>query len=199
MAKLRYIQRTHDGRGAVFATGTPITNSVSDMYTMQRYLGYEHMDELNLLEFDNWVKMFSEVTEEFEVEANGIGYRLRRRLSRYYNLPELSLLFSDIADLYFTPEDDKRIPHKVNYINCTVPASESLRKYIEELAVRAEEVKSGSVARTEDNMLKITTDGRKAALDMRLVNPEEPDNPNSKLNTCVENVFRIWSERDKLT
>lgn len=199
MAKLRYIQRTHDGRGAVFATGTPITNSVSDMYTMQRYLGYEHMDELNLLEFDNWVKMFSEVTEEFEVEANGIGYRLRRRLSRYYNLPELSLLFSDIADLYFTPEDDRRIPHKVNYINCTVPASDSLRKYIEELAVRAEDVKSGSVARTEDNMLKITTDGRKAALDMRLVNPDEPDNPGSKLNTCVENVFRIWSERDKLT
>lgn len=150
--------------GVLFLQQEPlITNSVSDMYTMQRYLGYEHMDELNLLEFDNWVKMFSEVTEEFEVEANGIGYRLRRRLSRYYNLPELSLLFSDIADLYFTPEDDKRIPHKVNYINCTVPASESLRKYIEELAVRAEAVKSGSVARTEDNMLKITTDGRKAS------------------------------------
>ena len=200
MAKLRYIQRTHGGRGAVFATGTPITNSVSDMYTMQRYLGYGHMDELNLLEFDNWVKMFSEVTEEFEVEANGVGYRLRRRLSRYYNLPELSLLFSDIADLYFNVADEeKKLPQTVNCVNCTVPASESLRNYIEELAARAEQVKQGTIPRTEDNMLKITTDGRKAALDMRLVDPNAADDPNSKLNTCVENVLRIWKEHEKLT
>lgn len=200
MAKLRFIQRTHGGRGAVFATGTPITNSVSDMYTMQRYLGYAHMDELNLLEFDNWVKMFSEVTEEFEVEANGVGYRLRRRLSRYYNLPELSLLFSDIADLYFNaPDEEKKLPQTVSCVNCTVPASESLRSYIAELASRAELVKQGAVPRTEDNMLKITTDGRKAALDMRLVDENAPDDPKSKLNTCVENVFRIWSEHDKLT
>ncbi len=200
MAKIRFIQRTHGGRGAVFATGTPITNSVSDMYTLQRYLGYEHMDELNLLEFDNWVKMFSEVTEEFEVEANGVGYRLRRRLSKYYNLPELSLLFSDIADLYFNSEDEaKKLPQTVDCINCTVPASESLRKYIEELASRADLVKLGAVPRTEDNMLKITTDGRKAALDMRLVDPDAEDDPNSKLNNCVKNVFKIWSEHEKLT
>ncbi|MBR3299673.1 MAG: DEAD/DEAH box helicase family protein [Clostridia bacterium] len=200
MAKIRFIQRTHGGRGAVFATGTPITNSVSDMYTLQRYLGYEHMDELNLLEFDNWVKMFSEVTEEFEVEANGVGYRLRRRLSKYYNLPELSLLFSDIADLYFNSEDEaKKLPQSVDCINCIVPASESLRKYIEELANRAEIVKQGAVPRTEDNMLKITTDGRKAALDMRLVDPDAEDDPDSKLNSCVKNVFKIWSEHEKLT
>ncbi len=200
MAKLRYVQRTHGGRGAVFATGTPITNSVSDMYTMQRYLGYGHMDELNLLEFDNWVKMFSEVTEEFEVEANGVGYRLRRRLSRYYNLPELSLLFSDIADLYFNVADEeKKLPQNVECVNCTVPASDALRHYIEALASRAEQVKQGTVPRTEDNMLKITTDGRKAALDMRLVDPEAADDPNSKLNTCVENVFKIWKEHEKLT
>ena len=200
MAKLRFVQRTHGGRGAVFATGTPITNSVSDMYTMQRYLGYGHMDELNLLEFDNWVKMFSEITEEFEVEANGVGYRLRRRLSRYYNLPELSLLFSDIADLYFNaPDEDKKLPQTVNCFNCTVPASESLRNYISTLAQRAELVKQGAVPRTEDNMLKITTDGRKAALDMRLVDDSAPDDPNSKLNTCVGNVFKIWKEHEKLT
>ena len=199
MAKIRFIQRTHKGRGAVFATGTPITNSVSDMYTMQRYLGYELMDELNLLEFDNWVKMFSEVTEEFEVEANGVGYTQRRRLSRYYNLPELSLLFSDIADLYFATDDGKKLPQTVDYVNCAVPASPALRKYIEHLADRAEAVKSGTVPRTEDNMLKITTDGRKAALDMRLVDPTLPDDPQSKLNTCVANVFKIWSDDDKLT
>lgn len=200
MAKIRFIQRTHGGRGAVFATGTPITNSVSDMYTLQRYLGYEHMDELNLLEFDNWVKMFSEVTEEFEVEANGVGFRLRRRLSKYYNLPELSLLFSDIADLYFNSEDEaKKLPQTVDCINCIVPASDSLRSYIEELATRADLVKMGAVPRTEDNMLKITTDGRKAALDMRLVDPDAEDDPNSKLNNCVQNVFKIWSEHEKLT
>lgn len=200
MAKIRFVQRTHGGRGAVFATGTPITNSVSDLYTMQRYLGYEHMDEMNLLEFDNWVKMFSEVTEEFEVEANGVGYRLRRRLSRYYNLPELSLLFSDIADLYFNIEDEeKKLPQNVECINCIVPASDGLRNYIEQLAERAEQVKLGVVPRTEDNMLKITTDGRKAALDMRLVDPDAPDGKTSKLNTCVENVFKIWTEHEKLT
>lgn len=199
MAKIRYIQRTHNGRGAVFATGTPITNSVSDLYTMQRYLGYEHMEELNLLEFDNWIKMFSEVTEEFEVEANGVGYRLRSRLSKYYNLPELSLLFSDIADLYFTNNEDKKLPQNIETENCRVDASPALRKYIEELAHRAEEVKSGNVPRTEDNMLKITTDGRKAALDMRLVDKEAEDDPNSKLNSCVERVFGIWRDNDKLT
>lgn len=198
MAKIRFVQRTHGGRGAVFATGTPITNSVSDMYTMQRYLDYSHLEELNLLEFDNWVKMFSQVTEEFEVEANGVGYRLRKRLSRYYNLPELSLLFSDIADLHFD-NNDSQAPQSVQYINSTVPATEALRDYINELAERADRVKSGLVPRTEDNMLKITTDGRKAALDMRLVDRDAPDNPESKLNTCVKNVYKIWKDSSKLT
>lgn len=199
MAKVRYIQRTHGGRGAVFATGTPITNSVSDLYTLQRYLDYEHLEELNLLEFDNWVKMFSEVTEEFEVEANGIGYRLRSRLSKYYNLPELSLLISNIADLYYTANYDKKIPQHVEIVNCTVSASPALRAYIETLADRAESVKSGVVPRTVDNMLKITTDGRKAALDMRLVDPDLPDDADSKLNQCVRNVFEIWNKNSKLT
>lgn len=199
MAKLRYIQRNNDGRGAVFATGTPITNSVSDLYTMQRYLGYERMESLNLLEFDNWIKMFSEVTEEFEVEANGVGYRLRKRLSRYYNLPELSLLFSDIADMYFPIDSDKKLPTDVETVNCIVQASVALREYIADLATRAERVKAGEVPRTEDNMLKITTDGRKAALDMRLVDPNAVDEPNSKLNACVSNVFDIWKDNDKLT
>lgn len=193
LAKVRFIQRTHNGRGAVFATGTPITNSVSDLYTMLLYLAHERLEEMNLVEFDNWVKLFSEVTEEFEVEANGIGYRLRRRLSRYHNLPELSLLLSEIADLHFTRDDEKKLPTNVNYVNCTVPASKALRDYINELADRAEAVKSGLVPRTEDNMLKITTDGRKAALDMRLVDPKAEDLPTSKLNTCVEKVFGIWS------
>ncbi len=193
MAKVRYIQRTHGGRGVVFATGTPITNSVSDLYTMLLYLAYERLEEMNLLEFDNWVKLFSEVTEEFEVEANGIGYRLRRRLSRYHNLPELSLLLSDIADLHFSRDDEQKLPSSINYINCTVPASDALRRYIAELAKRADTVKAGLVPRTEDNMLKITTDGRKAALDMRLVDPSAQDIPDSKLNACVKNVFEIWS------
>lgn len=199
MAKLRFIQRNNDGRGAVFATGTPITNSVSDLYTMQRYLGYERMESLNLLEFDNWVKMFSEVTEELEIEANGSAYRLRKRLSRYYNLPELSLLFSDIADMYFPNDADKKLPSEVETINCIVNSSDALREYIGELANRAEHVKSGDVARTEDNMLKITTDGRKAALDMRLVDSDAADEPNSKLNTCVRNVFDIWRDNERLT
>ncbi len=199
MAKVRFIQRTHDGRGAVFATGTPITNSVSDLYTILLYLAYERLSEMNLVEFDNWVKLFSEVTEEFEVEANGVGYRLRRRLSRYHNLPELSLLLSEIADLHFSSDDGHKLPASVNYVNCTVPASPALRKYISELAERAGRVKSGMVARTEDNMLKITTDGRKAALDMRLVDPTAEDSPGSKLNTCVRKVFEIWSGDSTVT
>ncbi|MBR3460084.1 MAG: DEAD/DEAH box helicase family protein [Clostridia bacterium] len=199
MAKVRFIQRTHGGRGVVFATGTPITNSVSDLYTMLLYLAHERLDEMNLVEFDNWVKLFSEVTEEFEVEANGVGYRLRRRLSRYHNLPELSLLLSEIADLHFMSDDEQKLPSNVRYVNCTVPASNELRKYISELAERAERVKSGIVARTEDNMLKITTDGRKAALDMRLVEPDAPDLPYSKLNTCVNRVFEIWSGNSTVT
>ena len=199
MAKVRFIQRTHDGRGVVFATGTPITNSVSDLYTMLLYLAYERLTEMNLVEFDNWVKLFSEVTEEFEVEANGVGYRLRRRLSRYHNLPELSLLLSDIADLHFSKDEEQKLPSNVNYVNCTVPASQALRNYIQELADRAETVKSGMIPRTEDNMLKITTDGRKAALDMRLVDPHAEDSPDSKLNTCVRKVFEIWSGNPTVT
>ena len=199
MAKIRYVQRHNDGRGAVFATGTPITNSVSDLYTMQRYLGFDRMDRLNLAEFDNWVKMFSEVTEEFEVEANGVGYRLRKRLSRYYNLPELSLMFSEIADMYFPVSDDRKLPTDIQTVNCIVESGKALRDYIGELADRAEKVKTGQVPRTEDNMLKITTDGRKAALDMRLVDPNAADEPGSKLNNCVRNVYSIWSENEKLT
>ncbi len=199
MAKVRFIQRTHDGRGVVFATGTPITNSVSDLYTMLLYLAYDRMSAMNLTEFDNWVKLFSEVTEEFEVEADGVGYRLRRRLSRYHNLPELSLLLSEIADLHFSRDDEQKLPSNVNYVNCTVPASPALRAYIAELAERADKVKSGLVARTEDNMLKITTDGRKAALDMRLVDPSAPDLPTSKLNTCIQKVFEIWSGNETVT
>ncbi|MBO4384795.1 MAG: DEAD/DEAH box helicase family protein [Clostridia bacterium] len=199
MAKVRYIQRSHNGRGAVFATGTPITNSVSDLYTMLLYLAYERLYEMNLVEFDNWVKLFSEVTEEFEVEANGVGYRLRRRLSRYHNLPELSLLLSEIADLHFSRDDEQKLPANVSYINCTVPASHALREYIGELAARADLVKAGMVARTDDNMLKITTDGRKAALDMRLVDPNAEDSPDSKLNTCVRKVFEIWRDNPAVT
>ena len=199
MAKIRYVQRHNDGRGAVFATGTPITNSVSDLYTMQRYLGFDRMDRLNLAEFDNWVKMFSEVTEEFEVEANGVGYRLRKRLSRYYNLPELSLMFSEIADMYFPVSDDRKLPTDIQTVNCIVESGKALRDYIGELADRAERVKTGQVPRTEDNMLKITTDGRKAALDMRLVDPNAADEQGSKLNNCVRNVYSIWSENEKLT
>lgn len=199
MAKVRFIQRTHEGRGVVFATGTPITNSVSDLYTMLLYLAYERLSAMNLVEFDNWVKLFSEVTEEFEVEANGVGYRLRRRLSRYHNLPELSLLLSDIADLHFTSDEEQKLPSNVNYVNCTVPASQALRNYISELADRADKVKSGLVQRTEDNMLKITTDGRKAALDMRLVDPHAEDLPSSKVNTCARKVFEIWSANPAVT
>lgn len=199
LAKVRYIQRTHDGRGIVFATGTPITNSVSDLYTILLYLAYERLYEMNLVEFDNWIKLFSEVTEEFEVEANGVGYRLRRRLSRYHNLPELSLLLSEIADLHFTGDERGKLPASVKYVNCTVPASPALRKYIAELAERAGRVKAGLVARTEDNMLKITTDGRKAALDMRLVDPNAEDSPGSKLNTCVRKVYEIWANDSTVT
>lgn len=199
LAKVRFTQRSHNGRGVVFATGTPITNSVSDLYTMLLYLAHERLEEMNLLEFDNWVKLFSEVTEEFEVEANGVGYRLRRRLSKYHNLPELSLLLSDIADLHFTGDDEQHLPTNIHYCNCIVPATDALRKYIAELALRAERVKSGIVPRTEDNMLKITTDGRKAALDMRLVDPCAEDSPSSKLNTCVDNVYKIWSSVSTIT
>ncbi len=128
-----------------------------------------------------------------------MGYRLRKRLSKYYNLPELSLLFSDIADMYFPTSNDRKLPTNIETVNCIVDSSKALRDYISELAERAERVKAGNVLRTEDNMLKITTDGRKAALDMRLVDPNAIDEPESKLNNCVKNVFTIWQENDRLT
>lgn len=199
LTKIRLVQRNNNGRGVVFATGTPVTNSVSDIYTIQKYLGYEILENLNLAEFDNWIKMFSEITEEFEVEANGVEYRLRKRLSKYYNLPELSLMLADIADMYFTSGDDSKLPSYVETVNCIVQSGDALKDYIAQLAERADKVKAGVIPRTEDNMLKITTDGRKAALDMRLVDSDAADESNSKLNYCVKNVTSIWESTERLT
>jgi N12 class adenine-specific DNA methylase/uncharacterized coiled-coil protein SlyX len=199
-AKCRYLDELTGGRGVIFATGTPISNSMTEMYTMQRYLQYETLRKNGLQHFDCWASTFGETVTAIELAPEGTGYRAKTRFARFYNLPELMAMFKEIADIKTADMLDLPVP-KANYHNVAVKPSEFQRDMVAELSERAEKVRNRMVEPYEDNMLKITNDGRKLALDQRLMSPMLPDHEDSKVNACVENVFRLWQENSdkKLT
>lgn len=197
--KVRCVQKQNNGRGAVFATGTPITNSVTDIFVMQQYLQSGELALLDLNNFDAWIGMFAEKQTEFEVDVDTSSYRLATRFARFHNLPELTLLLGAIADFHDT-SGSRELPEFRGYTDIMVPRSPSLSHYLKNISVRADKVRSRQVDRKEDNMLLITTDGRKAALDIRLIDPDEPFTNMSKVAKCAEQVYRIWYQgQDKGT
>ena len=193
LEKVRYTSMT--GRGCVFATGTPITNSISDAYTMQKYLQYNDLKALGLRSFDSWIGMFAEAKTDFEIDVDTSGYRMCRRLRSFHNLPELTAMFS-VAAHYHKTDGRRDIPDFAGHEDCTIEKSEALAQYLKDISERAETVRRGEIDRKTDNMLKITTDGRKAALDIRLVVPEAGEQLKSKVRFCAENVYSIWREND---
>ncbi|MDJ0306733.1 MAG: SNF2-related protein [Dehalobacter sp.] len=199
-AKCRYLDGLTEGRGVIFATGTPISNSITEMYTMQRYLQYEVLRRNGLQHFDCWASTFGETVTAIELAPEGTGYRAKTRFARFYNLPELMNMFKEVADIKTADMLNLPVP-KANYRNVAVKPSEFQQDMVADLADRAERVRNRMVEPNEDNMLKITNDGRKLALDQRLANPMLPDHKESKVNACVENIFRLWQEHQdkKLT
>ena len=196
MDKVHIVQRQNDGKGVVFATGTPITNSVTDAYIMQTYLQSGELAGVDLQNFDSWVGMFAEKKQEFEIDVDTSNFRIATRLSKFHNLPELTSLLSSVAD--FHTVDNDGLPFFEGYITSTISKSDDFKRYLNDISNRAELVRNGSVPRTKDNMLMITTDGRKAALDLRLVKGHYKFIYNSKVRRCAENVFDIYFKtRDK--
>ena len=192
-AKCRYLDELTEGRGVVFATGTPISNSMTEMYTMQRYLQYEALRQQGLQHFDCWASTFGETVTAIELAPEGTGYRAKTRFARFYNLPELMSMFKEVADIKTADMLDLPVP-KANYRNVAVKPSKFQQDMVAELGERAEKVRNRKVEPYEDNMLKITNDGRKLALDQRLMNPMLPDHEESKVNACLDNIFRFWQD-----
>lgn len=191
--KCRYFDEITGGRGTVFATGTPISNSMVELYTIQRYLQYSTLAKNNLQHFDAWASTFGETVTAIELTPEGTGYRAKTRFARFYNLPELMAMFKEVADIKTADMLELPVP-KANFHNVAVKPSEIQTDMVASLSERAERVRSGMVDATVDNMLKITNDGRKLALDQRLMNAMLPDHEGSKLNACVENVYQTWKE-----
>ena len=191
--KCRYLDEVTGGKGIVFATGTPISNSMTEMYTMQRYLQYDALKEKGLSHFDAWASTFGETITTIELAPEGTGYRAKTRFAKFYNLPELVSMFREVADVQTADMLKLPVPD-VEYHNEVIKPSDFQREMVKSFADRAERVRSGLVDATEDNMLKITNDGRKLALDQRLQDDMLPDDPTSKVNACVENIYRIWQE-----
>ena len=189
--KCRYLDELTGGRGVVFATGTPISNTMVEMYTMQKYLQYHALEEHGLLNFDAWASTFGETVTAIELAPEGTGYRAKTRFSRFYNLPELMSMFKEVADIQTADMLKLPVP-KANSHNIVLKPSEQQKEMVAALGERAEKVRNGKVDSTEDNMLLITNDGRKLALDQRLLNPLLPDSDTSKINACADNVFEIW-------
>ena len=189
--KCRYLDELTGGRGVVFATGTPISNTMVEMYTMQKYLQYHTLEEHGLLNFDAWASTFGETVTAIELAPEGTGYRAKTRFSRFYNLPELMSMFKEVADIRTADMLNLPVP-KANYHNIVLKPSEQQKEMVAALGQRAEKVRNRMVDSTEDNMLLITNDGRKLALDQRLLNPLLPDSDTSKINACVGDVFDIW-------
>ena len=199
-AKCRYMDEITGGKGVIFATGTPVSNSMTELYTMQRYLQYDTLKRKGLAHFDCWASTFGETVTAIELAPEGTGYRARTRFAKFFNLPELMAMFKETADI--KTADQLHLPTPTpHFENISVKPSEYQQEMIQALSERAAQVHSGSVDPKVDNMLKITSDGRKLGLDQRLINPLLPDDPGSKVNACVQNVFRIWREgqADKLT
>ena len=198
--KCRYMDELTGNRGIVFATGTPISNSMTEMYTMQRYLQYDALCSHGLQHFDAWASTFGETITAMELAPEGTGYRARTRFAKFFNLPELMNLFREAADIKTADQLNLPTPTPVYHTEVTQPTALQ-QQMVQELSERAAKVHSGAIAPTEDNMLKITSDGRKLGLDQRVINPDLPDDPNSKVNLCVNNIHRIWQDgqAEKLT
>ena len=191
--KCRYMDEITGGKGVVFATGTPVSNSMTELYTVMRYLQYGTLQQKGLTHFDCWASTFGETTTAIELAPEGTGYRARTRFAKFFNLPELMSMFKEVADIKTSDQLDLPVP-EADFETVVVQPSEIQKEMVASLSERAAKVHSGSVDPSVDNMLKITSDGRKIGLDQRLMNPLLPDDPGSKLNACVNNVFRIWEE-----
>ena len=199
-AKCRYMDEITGSRGVIFATGTPVSNSMTELYTMQRYLQYDRLQELGMAHFDCWASRFGETVTALELAPEGTGYRARTRFSKFFNLPELMNLFKEIADI--KTADQLHLPTpQVEYHNIVAQPTEQQQEMVKALSERASLVHSGTVDPSQDNMLKITSDGRKLGLDQRIINQMLPDEPGTKVNQCVDNIMQIWrdGEADKLT
>ena len=194
--KCRYLDEITGNRGVVFATGTPISNSMAELFTMQRYLQRETLEQHGLSSFDAWASTFGETVTAVELAPEGTGYRTKTRFSKFYNLPELMSMFKQVADVQTADMLNLPVPKLVGGkpINVALPPSPQQKQMVADLADRAEEIRAGNVDPTEDNMLKVTNDGRKLALDQRLIDPNLPENPNDKVHACAENVYRIWND-----
>lgn len=194
--KCRYLDEITGSRGVVFATGTPISNSMAELFTMQRYLQRETLEQHGLSSFDAWASTFGETVTAVELAPEGTGYRTKTRFSKFYNLPELMSMFKQVADVQTADMLNLPVPKLVGGkpINVALPPSPQQKQMVADLADRAEEIRAGNVDPTEDNMLKVTNDGRKLALDQRLIDPNLPENPNDKVHACAENVYRIWND-----
>ena len=195
--KCRYMDEMTNGKGVVFATGTPISNSMTELYTMQRYLQYDELKGRGLEHFDAWASTFGETENTFELSPEGTGYRQKTRFSKFYNLPELMSMFKEVADIKTADMLELPVP-EANFEVIKTEPSEEQKAILESISERADAVRNNVVDPTVDNMLKITNDGKKLALDQRLINPLLPDNPDSKVNVCVNNVYAIWDKtKDK--
>ena len=199
-AKCRYMDEITGNRGVIFATGTPVSNSMTELYTMQRYLQYDRLQELNMTHFDCWASRFGETVTALELAPEGTGYRARTRFSKFFNLPELMNLFKEVADIKTADQLNLPTP-EVEYHNIVAQPTEHQQEMVKTLSERASLVHSGTVDPSQDNMLKITSDGRKLGLDQRIVNQMLPDEPGTKVNQCVDNIMQIWRDgkADKLT
>ena len=198
--KCRYLDEITGGRGVVFATGTPVSNSMTELYTVMRYLQYSTLQQKKLTHFDCWASTFGETTTAIELAPEGTGYRARTRFAKFFNLPELMSMFKEVADIKTSDQLHLPVP-EAKFETVVAKPSEIQKKMVQELSKRAAEIHSGAVDASVDNMLCVTNDGRKIGLDVRLMNPMLPDDPNSKLNVCVQNVLKIWEEgkEQKLT
>lgn len=191
--KCRYLDELTGGRGTIFATGTPISNSMVELYTIQRYLQYNTLVKNNLQHFDSWASTFGETVTAVELTPEGTGYRAKTRFAKFYNLPELMAMFKEVADIKTADMLELPVP-EAHFHNVAVKPSEMQKEMVASLAERAEKVRGGGVDSSVDNMLKITNDGRKLALDQRMLNDMLPDFEGSKINACVDNIYRIWEE-----
>ena len=200
LLKCRYIDEITHGKGVTFATGTPISNSMTELYTMMRYLQHDMLKRNSLTHFDCWASAFGETTTAIELAPEGTGYRARTRFAKFFNLPELMNLFREAADIKTADQLNLPTPTAVYHTEVTQPTALQ-QQMVQELSERAAKVHAGSVDASTDNMLKITSDGRKLGLDQRVINPDLPDDPNSKVNLCVDNIHRIWQDgqADRLT
>ena len=192
-AKCRYIDEITGGRGITFATGTPVSNSMVELYTMMRYLQFDSLEQRNHRHFDNWAADYGEKVTAMELKPEGTGFRSKTRFARFNNLPELMCFWKEAADIQTA--DMLRLPvPEAEYITVATEPSAFQREIVAELGERAEAVRNRKVEQSADNMLRITSDGRKLALDQRLINPLLPDDPGSKVNACADNVFREWRD-----